>query len=224
MYADRYAGQGRFSPAGLVAAVGINAAVIAALMFAGPVIGPLIPADPPIDTYNVPEKVEPEPLPPPEPAPRAATRPAERIDSPKPLVRRPADTGPIIAFDPFPQPFAVETVGGDAGGTGLVEPLPTRPAPVLVGPSIDPRHARDFQPAYPAAEQRADREGRVTVRVLVGADGRVRQVERVSATSDAFWRATQERALSKWRFRPATRDGVAEQGWRTMTVTFVLSE
>ena len=224
MYSDRHAGSGRFSPAGLAGAIGINAAVVAALMFAGPVIGPIIGVEPPLPTYNVPVEVEPEPLPPPEPAPRAATRPAERIDTLKPLVERSADTGPIVTFDPFPQPFAGEAVGGGAGGTGTAVEPPPRPAPVLVGPSVDPRYARDFQPVYPAAEQRADREGRVTVRVLVGADGGVRQVERVSATSDAFWRATQERALAKWRFRPGTRDGVPEEGWRTMTVTFVLSE
>ncbi len=62
------------------------------------------------------------------------------------------------------------------------------------------------------------------MRVLVGADGRVRQVERVSATSDAFFMATESQALRRWRFKPGTRDGVAQEAWRVMTVTFRLED
>lgn len=59
--------------------------------------------------------------------------------------------------------------------------------------------------------------------MLVGADGRVKAVERVSATSDAFFTATRRQALSQWRFRPATRDGAAIESWYRMSVTFVLN-
>ncbi len=58
--------------------------------------------------------------------------------------------------------------------------------------------------------------------MLIGTDGRVKRAERVSAASDAFWAATERRALDKWRFRPATRDGVPVEAWRTMTVRFEL--
>jgi len=64
----------------------------------------------------------------------------------------------------------------------------------------------------------------VTIRVLVGVDGRVKQVERVSATSEAFWQATQQQALRAWRFRPATRGSVPEEAWRTMTLTFRMED
>ncbi len=64
----------------------------------------------------------------------------------------------------------------------------------------------------------------MTVRVLIGVDGRVKQIERVDATSDAFWNAARTQALSRWRFRPATRGGVPEEAWRTMTLRFVLEE
>jgi len=63
----------------------------------------------------------------------------------------------------------------------------------------------------------------VVVRVLVGTDGRVKAIERVSATSDAFFAATRRQALSQWRFRPATRDGVGVESWYRMSVTFVLN-
>ena len=95
---------------------------------------------------------------------------------------------------------------------------------MLVQPGIDPRYAGLFQPPYPPAEERAGTTGRVVVRVLIAVDGRVKQVERVLASSDAFYRVTEQRALSKWRFTPGTRDGVPVEAWRTMTVTFVLPE
>jgi protein TonB len=66
--------------------------------------------------------------------------------------------------------------------------------------------------------------GKVTVRVLIGTDGRVKQVEPVTATSDAFFRATRDQALRRWRFRPGTRDGVPQEAWRTMSVTFVMAD
>ena len=74
----------------------------------------------------------------------------------------------------------------------------------------------DFQPVYPAAERRAGREGRVTVRVLVGVDGRVKQVERVGATSDAFWQATEARAMSEMAVQPgdAWRHSRSRRGGR----------
>ena len=95
---------------------------------------------------------------------------------------------------------------------------------MLTPAGIDDHYANAFQPPYPAAEQRAGQEGVVTVRVLIGVDGRVRQVEQVAAASDAFWRVTERQALGRWRFRPATRDGVPVEQWKTMTVRFRLQE
>ncbi|MBX9731987.1 MAG: energy transducer TonB [Sphingomonas sp.] len=60
--------------------------------------------------------------------------------------------------------------------------------------------------------------------MLIGIDGRVSAVERVSATSDDFFETTRRTALSKWRFRPATRDGAPVERWRVMRVTFRIEE
>jgi periplasmic protein TonB len=62
----------------------------------------------------------------------------------------------------------------------------------------------------------------VTLRVLVGVDGRVVRAEQVTATSEEFWRVTLQHALARWRFKPATRDGIPYEAWRTMTVRFTL--
>jgi len=94
---------------------------------------------------------------------------------------------------------------------------------VLIEASSDPRYAGDLQPVYPPSEQRAGREGRVVVRVLIGTDGRVKAVEPVSATSDAFLDTTRRQAIGKWRFRPATRDGVPVESWKRIGVSFSLN-
>lgn len=219
MYAERRTG--RFNPGSFAVAMGVNGLVIGALFYAAPGIVPTVfKPDPPLVTYQV---DLPKP-PPPEPQTAAAPSPMPRLRAPTPLVLTPTiDRG--VTVDPTP--YTPPTIDGSAGnGTGLVAlPFdPPKPAPVMVQPGIDPRYAADFQPTYPAGERRAEHEGRVVVRVLIGADGRVKQVERVSATNDAFYRATLDRALAKWRFTPGTRDGVAVEAWRSMTLRFVLSE
>ena len=128
---------------------------------------------------------------------------------------------PTTNEHPFtPPPTPPGPVGGTIDG-GFVTP---KAPPVIVGAQPDPRFANSFQPEYPPGERRAEHEGRVTVRVLIGTDGRVKQVEKVSAASDEFFAATQRRALEKWRFKPATRDGEPFEAWRTMSVSFVLKD
>jgi len=112
---------------------------------------------------------------------------------------------------------------GEGTSTGTVIE-PARHDPVLVGANIDPRYANNFQPTYPPDQIREGNAGRVMVRVLIGTDGRVKDIEKLSAPSDSFWEATRRQALSKWRFKPATRDGVPYEAWKTMNVSFVLNQ
>ncbi len=117
----------------------------------------------------------------------------------------------------------------DAGGSSeetiftpiepKIEPIEITP-PVVVGAKPDPRYVSAMQPDYPGSMIRAEMEGQVVIRVKIGTDGRVKEAIIVSATTDDFAVATKKQALSKWRFKPGTRDGVAEESWRTMTVTF----
>lgn len=221
MYADRLNRTGGFNPGSLGVALAISGAMIGGLFFAAPTMLPFTPIDKPLITY-VPRTTpppKPKPTPPSDQLIRQQPRPAPRPDVPIPLVPTPTDAGFKVAPDPLPY---TPPIGVEGTGTGTVAVDPPKAAPFIVQPGIDPRYAADFQPSYPPEERRAEREGRVVVRVLVGTDGRVKQVERVSATTDAFYRATLDRALAKWRFKPATRDGVPFEAWRSMALTFVL--
>jgi protein TonB len=101
---------------------------------------------------------------------------------------------------------------------------PPPPAPVRREAQIDQRYAAAFQPPYPTSEQRAQNEGTVRIRVTIGTDGRVRAVERVSATNDAFWAVAERQALRHWRFRPATVDGRPVESTKVMTLYFRLAD
>ncbi|MDQ4420521.1 TonB family protein [Sphingobium sp. DEHP117] len=143
---------------------------------------------------------------------------AARTD--KPVEPRIEPLDPVgTAKDP---PIGDPAGGGGAGsgaGTQTVEHQP-----VLVAAIPDPRRLPDFQPDYPAAMIRAQTEGYATVRVHISASGRVETVELIDTNDSAFWKATRKQALERWRFRPATRDGVAEPSEKVMTVRFRLSD
>ena len=217
MYADRHNRPTGLDPRSLGIAVAINGAVVAALIASQPVMDIIKPPRPPIQVVDVPIQPLPAEVPPP---PKSAERRQARsraVDAPKPLVDVPpttntVDTTDLVAPRPLPS----------ASGTVAVSDATPTPALVTIPPEIDADHRGDLQPTYPAAELRAERVGVVVVGVLVGVDGRVRQVEPVRATSDAFFRATQDQALRRWRFRPATRGSVPVEAWRQMTIRFVI--
>lgn len=117
-------------------------------------------------------------------------------------------------------------LGGEGGGVPILPdvPVPQIDEPVFVGARINPGYANALQPIYPPGMIRAETEGFATVRVLIGTDGRVKQVNAVKASDAAFLDATRKQALTKWRFLPATRDGEPVDSWREMTVRFQLPD
>ena len=216
MSQDGFLAPRRASPTSLAVVIALHAVVLGAVIVAkGPRI---VPRPPVIQLIPIAPETVPDPLPPP-PNPRTA-RPEQRPTNPLPEVTLPPlpRTG-AIELPPLPPlpPIDFGPVGPAAGG----ETVP-KAAPVMVEAAVDPRYADALQPPYPPTLARAEIEGRAIVRVLVGTDGRVKQVELVSADDPAFFEATARQARRAWRFRPATRDGVAIEGWRTMTVRFRL--
>jgi protein TonB len=205
----------RKSPVGFGGAIAVH--VIAAtviLLMPKEMIDYIVPK--PIWTSNIPLPKDP----PPPDQPRKEKQQTMTMK----LVERPS-TIPKVIVPTLPDGPKIEIPAGDSlpGSGGSTIPLDPPRTPVLVDAMADPRFADDFQPNYPPSMQRAQMEGSVMVRIVIGADGRVKAIEKLSATSDAFWDATRQQALRKWRFRPATRDGVVVETQRTMTVRFRLS-
>ena len=220
MYADRYGQSGGLKPGSVVLALGMTALPILGLVLSAEVRS-IIKESPVFRTINI---EAPKPPPPPEPKPPTETRttPRETVFGPKPPIDFPPPPNPIGSSE-LPQLPQLPTIPG-TGDPGTVIAKPTEPPPsVFTNAGIDSRYANAFQPPYPASEIRAGNEGRVVVRVLIGTDGRVKQVERLSATNDAFYAAAERQALTKWRFKPATKDGVPFEQWKQMSLRFQLN-
>jgi protein TonB len=218
MYATRTALPGASRPVSLGAALLFSSAIMAALIFSGPQIFQRI-MDTDLKTFDVKDRPPPDPVDEIKPKTQTEQVREERIFVPKTDNQVRTDEPQIDTTNLFPPKPPVPV--GDSGGVALDPPKP--PVPVFHAAENDPRYMKDFQPVYPSNEQRAGHEGTVALRVLIGTDGRVKDVQKVSATSDAFFEATRRQALSHWRFRPATRGGVPEESWKTMRVRFEMA-
>jgi protein TonB len=233
MTANGFLEQSTARPVSFGAVVLLHGAAIAAvLLIKGP--GWIQVTDPPLEVTDVKLKPPPPKILPPPPmdlkTPQVPT--ISRIDVPPRVIPTPVPSIPASG-DPIEPSGAV--IGGGTlppSGTGTrpepriepreeVPPRVERP-PVRVDSQFDPRFAGALQPPYPASEERNEREGSVRLRVTIGADGRVKSAERVSATSDAFWQAAQRHALSRWRFKPATVDGRPVESSKVLSIRFQL--
>lgn len=218
MYAQRFSDGPRFRPASLGAAIAINGAFVAALILANPDFVPKLKPEALLISF-IPL---PEPTPDPQPLPKAAAprpQPTTPVMTPerKVVTQTPPDN-PVIGETLIRD--AVEPGTGTTGGTGTF-PIDLPIVPKFIAAREDPRYIRDFQPPYPEYERDAGREGVVKLRIRIGADGRVKQVERIDGR-DSFARISIAHALAKWRFEPATRGGVPEESWKVMTVRFTI--
>jgi periplasmic protein TonB len=180
---------------------------------------PLIGREPPIEVNTYPVPPDPPKTPEPkDPEPRQDSQ----INRVEPLVKT-----PVLPADPIiPQDKVDEPVFADPGpvGNGVqpADPIKEIVPPVRVEAQLT--RTSELQPPYPASEQRSESEGKVSIRVRIGADGRVIAAQKVSATNDAFYRATERHALRAWRFKPATVDGKAVESSKVINVTFRLDD
>ena len=174
---------------------------------------------PPLITTNVPLR---------DPPPPEQTEPTttKRIPT-RPTEQRPTTVDPIVPSSGGDSVLTGSTGSGegiDPGPTIILPPADPPREPVTVDAAIDPRALSAFQPDYPGAMIRQGMEGSVTVQVTINAQGRVTDIARIAASDESFWRATERHALRKWRFRPATRDGVAVATTKILTVRFTLTD
>jgi periplasmic protein TonB len=217
----------RVNPTSLTAAVIWTGGIITALMFMSMSAG-VRENRPDLKTFEVKDRVPP-------PEPKIEPKQVEDQLPTTPPVFVPDPIGPVIQ-QPIEQltttnnpPVTPPLPTGGTLGEGtqiasldvkkLIPPI-TPPAPIFKSASRDPRFAGKFQPTYPVGMLQREIEGTVTIKVLIGTDGRVRQTNVIKAATPEFAAATEKQALSQWRFKPATRDGQPVEDWQTLTVRF----
>jgi protein TonB len=183
--------------------------------------------------------------PPPPPPPAAAPKPAApKPEAVKPVPVRPSEmTAPTMIPEKIPEPLAAPEVeipagegveggveggvpggvmggviGGVVGGTGpgLAD------EPLRVGGDVKaPQLTNRVEPSYPEAARKARMEGVVILEAIITATGSVEDVK-VLKSVNPLLDAAASRAVSQWRYRPATLNGRAVRVYLTVTVTFNL--
>ena len=145
------------------------------------------------------KKPLPEPKPVPEPKPPAA--------APKAM----ADPAPQPAPEPVQQPPAAAPVVASVPQTDHME-LPFVDDQLEIEAEIvvsDPFPIFHPKPNYPRLAQRRHYQGTVILQALVDVHGRVVRVDLVQSSGYAILDRSAKDSVLKWRFEPATRDGVA---------------
>jgi len=129
---------------------------------------------------------------------------------PLPPDAEPAPNAPVVA----PEPIAAQA---------LAVPAPSLAAPAKVElPSSDAQYLQNPKPTYPAISKRFGEQGKVVVRVLIGADGLAHQAEiRKSSGFERLDKAALATVLS-WRYVPGKRDGLAQTMWFEVPINFKL--
>jgi protein TonB len=219
MQADGFLNQKRRHPVAMTAAVAINLTAVTALLLAKSGYVPQVPTI--LIGDNIPLPTEPEPNP-----PKSQPETKARTKVYVPPVKQPArmEGNPGVEGTGVLPPSGGTETGTGEGTVMPPKPDPTPiPIPILTDPVPLASAARDFQPPYPPQLLRTGVEGTAVVRVLIGTDGRVKQVAIISADDPLFADATERQALRKWRFKPATRDGVAIENWKQLTVRFQIT-
>lgn len=140
--------------------------------------------------------------PPPPPMPLAISDPTPAPNAPVGVVQQP------VALAPMLTPVAAT-------------PAPPAPAQIEL-PSSDADYLQNPKPAYPANSRRLGEQGKVIVRVLIGADGVAQKSE--IRTSSGFERLDQAAlaTVQRWRYVPGKRGGIPEAMWFSVPINFVL--
>ncbi len=154
------------------------------------------------------------------PAAPPETRPAERPDIPRQAERhprvghRPAAPVPVAA----PTATPVLTAPAEAPATEFRAPAAARPTPAaevparaavpeppVSAPRFDADYLENPAPAYPLAARRRGLQGTVRLEVLVGRDGRAKEIKLAESSGAPELDEAAQRAVREWRFAPARR-------------------
>ncbi len=86
-----------------------------------------------------------------------------------------------------------------------------------------PHAAVRTNPVYPYKARQRNIEGFVEVKFLVGADGRISDVEIVDSQPAGLFDAAVLKTVPQWKFRPGVLDGRQVPSWVVTTVEFRLN-
>ena len=188
-------------------------------------------ASPEKSSPTAPKSLAPTPLdrPPPTASPASAASPKPpatpslAIGSPPLLATPPSEAGSNFTAPQAAAPQAGAWVGAPntfptTAPSGAAS-APTPPSKIDL-PSSDAAYLNNPKPPYPALSRRLGEQGKVVIRVLIGADGKAQQAQVHS--SSGFDRLDQAglQTVLKWQFEPGKRGGIPEAMWFNVPLIF----
>jgi periplasmic protein TonB len=154
------------------------------------------------------EETKPDiPPPPPPPPPKNLPPPPAYVPPVEVQVSTPPPANAIAAVSNKPQAEAPPSPLPVVSNAPPAPPAPiARTAAVISASSCE-------KPDYPSASRRLEEEGTVTLKFLVGVDGKVK--ESAVEKSSGFKRLDEaaRQGLSKCQFKPGTENGQPVEGW-----------
>lgn len=181
---------------------------------APPAPEPKRPAPPPARTRLTPAPAQ---APAAKPRPKPAAAPTQSAaPAPTPSVDAPA----LPSVDAPAAPMAGAPGSDSAGARGPAGPASTGSGVEL--PSSGAGYLQNPPPVYPAISKRLGEQGKVLVRVLIGADGNPQTAEiKRSSGFDRLDRSALEYVM-KCRYVPGKVGGIPQAMWYEAPVSFVL--
>jgi protein TonB len=152
------------------------------------------------------------------PPPPTAPQPKPTVKTPPSVVDAPAPIVPVIqpvatVFTPPPPPKMVQPEAPVAA------PTPAKPVSI----DLDAATAAGTPPTYPIESRRRREQGTVRLRLVIGTDGRVKEISVASSSGfDRLDKAALD-AVRRWRFQPQMQAGVAVEAVGTLPIPFRLT-
>lgn len=171
----------------------------------------------------------PAPAPAPVPAPKPVVQPKPRTPppAPRPVAApspAPSPQAPIAVAEPqpAPPPITAPVAAAPAPAPAPLAP-PAPPAPPRIElPSTSADYLQNPQPPYPPMSRRLGEEGQVMLRVLISAEGRALQAEIRRSSGYERLDSVALETVRTWRFVSGKRNGVPEDMWFNVPITFEL--
>jgi len=160
-------------------------------------------------------------------APPPPKKKPKRRPKPKPKPRKRASKPPPPSLSPVAGltglDFGLDAFGGGMGDD-LDQLLGDVSNVVMTTDAVDdpPRPQRTVAPEYPARARKKGTTGEVRLSLLVGVDGRVRDVRVLSADPPGVFDAAAIAAVRQWTYTPATYEGQPVATRVTQPVVFDL--
>lgn len=196
----------------------VHAAVATAVLWNWPQAAEQpIPAKP-IEVSLV-EVERPSPSEPPKPKPVSRPHPktpAPVAPQPRPVVREPEPIAVAPTLEP-PAPAAIHVATST-----VPAPLPVVPEP-LVEARFDADYLTNPKPPYPRQSRRLGEEGVVRLRVHVGPEGQVLQIEIKQGSGYPRLDNSALETVANWHFVPARRGTTPVASWVVVPIVFSLT-